>query len=117
MPHEGGEVCGEKEVKKCFNGYVLSAADSLNIFAQATGADTATLTLKEFTPFVEDGTKVIKHSFTDPKASKVISYEVQGMGHAWPPLKPQSSKLSGSTSKNLSATQIIWKHFGLGKTQ
>ena len=111
VPYNGGQVC-KNVVGKCFGGLVQSAEFSVNVFASAAQVDKSTLRLEELEPTYADGTKVVKHVYTSPSDNKIVAYEVQGMGHAWPPFKPQSA-ISGTTSRNLSATSIIWNHFGL----
>ena len=114
MPYQGGEVCHGLDMTRCYNGYVTSAETSLSVFARAEGVDTSSLAMTEQPIIINDGTSVIKHSFSSPSSNKIVAYEIQGMGHAWPPFPPQL-EVSGKTSKNINATAIIWRFFKLDR--
>ena len=62
---------------------------------------------------MNDGTKVVKYSYAGCSAGTNVDYYiVQGMGHGWPPAQGAlAMRISGSTSHNISATDVMWDFF------
>jgi len=61
---------------------------------------------------VNDGTRAWRESYAGcSRGANVVLYGVEGMGHAWPPHEPAIRRLSGSTSRNLNASEVIWSFF------
>ena len=70
---------------------------------------TANITKSE--PSVNDGTEVNHYVYAGcNKGYEVEYYIVNKMGHSWPPYLGES-KLSGLTSANINATDVIWDFF------
>ncbi len=61
---------------------------------------------------VNDGTSVEQWIYPNCKnGTDVILYAVNGMGHAWPPQSGEIPRVSGKTSHNIDATEVIWEFF------
>lgn len=66
---------------------------------------------RDIKPRVQDGTSVQQFVFPRCTSGKDVHFHIVfGMGHAWPPTAPQTG-LSGKTSQNLNATDVIWDFF------
>ena len=110
VPFNGGECCktprGGGE-----GGKVISNQKSLEIFAQSNVCSLSPK--KEMLPvLVEDGTSVEKKTYASCKDEKdIIAYAIHGGGHAWPPNPPQAPRMTGASSQNIDATQVIWEFF------
>lgn len=104
-PYEGGKT------RKGQGGPVFSAPASAEFWAKHNGChDTAkTVALPQL---VADGTSVERMTRAGcHDGSEVVLYTVKGMGHAWPPHPPHVPKISGNTSHNIDATEVIWEFF------
>lgn len=104
-PYEGGET------RKGTGGRVLSAPASAEYWAKHNGCQGEAKT-EALPTVVADGTSVERMTRVGcHDGSEVVLYTVKGMGHAWPPTDPHAPKLSGRTSHNLDATEVIWEFF------
>ena len=112
IPYEGGECCGrEGSLLGGQGGVVLSTIETLKIFAQANKCATA-YTAQTLPIIVDDGTSVEKRTYNNcPAGKEVISYVVSGMGHVWPPNPAEAPRISGPTSNNINATDVMWEFF------
>ncbi len=91
-------------------GEVASATETMRLWAHANGCN-APATISHPAPIVDDGTSLDIHTYTGCKGSAdVVYYIVQGMGHNWPP-KRLLSLITGPSSRNLHATDVIWAFF------
>lgn len=111
VPYNGGDCCGrEGSIFGGQGGRVLSARKTLEIFAEANNCDNK-YTVQTLPSVINDNTSVEKRTYNCPAGQEVISYVVNGMGHAWPPNPPQAPRIAGSTSQNINATDVIWDFF------
>ena len=62
---------------------------------------------------IQDGTNVIKESYTGCKNnSDIIHYKIIDGGHTWPQgWQYFSESLVGKTSQQLNANEVIWEFF------
>ena len=61
---------------------------------------------------VSDGTSVKKYSYSGCATGRAVEYyQVNGMGHGWPPGSGQAESLAGPSSQNINATDVIWDFF------
>jgi len=59
-----------------------------------------------------DGTSVTKYEYENCQTNNRVEYYiVEGMGHTWPPNTPPAPRVSGGTSQNIIATDVIWEFF------
>jgi polyhydroxybutyrate depolymerase len=111
VPVNGGEVKSARFMGVGRGGTVESAATTMNFWAKANGCN-PDATLQREPPRVNDGTSVYKYSFSDCKSdAPVVYYIVRGMGHAWPPHTQPIPQITGPTSQNINATDVIWDFF------
>ncbi len=111
VPLAGGEVASSALFDLGKGGMVESAATTMNFWASADACDLKP-TLVHETATVNDGTSVDKYTYSGCKSgSPVVYYIVQGMGHAWPPHPGRAPQITGPTSRNINATDVIWDFF------
>jgi polyhydroxybutyrate depolymerase len=111
VPLDGGEVKSLRLFGLGKGGTVESAASTMNFWASVNGCNPKPALVHE-TPRVDDGTSVYKYSYSDCKSgAPVVYYIVQGMGHAWPPHTQTLPQITGRTSENINATDVIWDFF------
>jgi polyhydroxybutyrate depolymerase len=88
-----------------------SAAETMKLWAAVNGCN-LTQNVANVPPRVNDGTRVVKYSYSGCSAGTNVDYYiVQGMGHGWPPAKGGFARVSGSTSHNINATDLMWNFF------
>lgn len=106
MPIGGGVITGFGD-----GGVVESAENSMKFWAKQNGCETSPK--EEYLPTIKnDGTRVKKFTYSQCKNNvDVVYYIVEGMGHGWPPKKPQAPRRAGPTSQNIDATKVIWEFF------
>jgi polyhydroxybutyrate depolymerase len=109
-PIDGGESGGGYALAK--GGMAASAAETMKLWAKVNSCD-LTPNVANVPPRVNDGTKVVKYSYAGCSAGTNVDYYiVQGMGHGWPPAQGAlAMRISGSTSHNISATDVMWDFF------
>jgi len=110
IPLSGGEMGGGRE--QAVGGMAASAAQTMRVWATANGCN-LTPAVASVPPSVNDGTRVIKYSFTGCTAGTGVAYYVvQGMGHGWPPAQgAMAMRINGPTSQNINATDVMWAFF------
>lgn len=109
IPIGGGEQGGLGGLGD--GGFVESADATMRLWTQKNGCP-ATPAISDLPPKVSDGTSVKKYTYTPCRnGAEVHYYIVKGMGHGWPPKRPQAPRLAGPTSQNINATDIIWEFF------
>lgn len=92
-------------------GVVLSAEETMALWASKNGCG-LTPSVTHVPPTVDDGTSVDHYVFPAcPAGIGVEYYIVNGMGHTWPPNTGIRPSLSGNSTKNLDATDVIWEFF------
>lgn len=109
IPFAGGEVC-EKVRIGCEKGFVLSAADSLQRFAQANGCSLIAQ-VEAWPILVDDGTSIERQNYANcTNGAQVQLYVMKGGGHVWAPRTSQIAS-GGKTTGNLDATRLIVEFF------
>src|SRR5581483_9072888 len=90
-------------------GIAASAKDTMKLWATVDGCN-QTPTVENVPPRVNDGTRVTKYSYSGCSAgTDVVYYIVQGMGHGWPPVESAlGAGVTGPTSHNINATDVMW---------
>jgi len=110
-PLNGGEVASLAAIGIGRGGLVESATATMNFWGSVNGCD-PTPTLVREPPRVNDGTSVDRYTFSGCKPdAPVVYYIVQGMGHAWPPHSQPLPQITGPTSNNINATDVMWDFF------
>ncbi len=110
-PLEGGEVELSQLLGMGKGGMVESAAKTMNFWASVNGCDSNPTIVHE-PPRVNDGTSVDKYTYSGCKSgAPVIYYIVRGMGHSWPPQLGPLPEITGPTSHNINATDVMWDFF------
>lgn len=108
IPLQGGEMGGGRE--GAAGGIAASATQTMKVWATANGCN-LTPTVATLTPRVNDGTRVIKYSYSEcAPGTGVTYYVVQGMGHGWPPQSAMAMR-NGPPSQNINATDVLWSFF------
>jgi polyhydroxybutyrate depolymerase len=109
-PIDGGESGGGYALAK--GGMAASATETMKLWAKVNGCN-LTQNIANIPPGVNDGTRVVKYSYSGCSAGNNVDYYiVQGMGHGWPPAKGGfAMRVSGSTSHNINATDVLWNFF------
>jgi polyhydroxybutyrate depolymerase len=111
VPFAGGEV----KVLGARRGRVLGAeatAAAFRGFAGCSGVDSE----PPLDRIADDGTVlVVRRAAGCRSGTSVVLYEVQGGGHAWPGgLRYAREWLIGRVSRELDATEEVWRFLGLG---
>ncbi len=110
-PLTGGEVKSARLMGLGRGGSVEFAATTMNFWARINGCNRDAILVHE-PPRVDDGTSVYKYSYSDCKDdAPVVYYVVEGMGHVWPPRAQPLPQITGPTSQNISATDLMWDFF------
>ncbi len=113
MPWAGGEITSSKS--KGVGGTVLSAEDTFAFWVKNAGCGARDIAkaLPDTNP--SDGTTVIVHHYGPcAENTNVNLYEIAGGGHTWPggtQAKGLRKRISGVTSQDINATQIMLKVF------
>ncbi len=113
MPWAGGEVSGSALLGRG-KGQVISSPETVRFFARNNGCGPTPRTERLPDTVPDDGTRVEVDRFEGCRnGAGVIAYRVIGGGHTWPgsPVGPTLRK-SGTTSREISATEQIWQFFG-----
>jgi polyhydroxybutyrate depolymerase len=91
--------------------FSLSADEQVRWWARQNGCD-MTPKVEPLPDAVDDGTTVKRHTFaTKSGGASVVFYEVIGGGHTWPGGSLQPEILLGKTSRDFSASEVIWEFF------
>lgn len=110
MPLEGGDT-EHKTLKIGDGGFVESANSTMKFWAIKNKCIPFPITTR--LPLqINDGTWVEQITYAQcVDSTEVRYYIVHGMGHGWPPKRPQAPRLAGPTSQNIDATKVIWEFF------
>jgi polyhydroxybutyrate depolymerase len=91
-------------------GRVLSAMRSIEFWATVAGCSSAPATTDE-PDRVTDGTRVRHTVFSGCRDGRAVElYTIEGGGHTWPG-EPAAGTSVGRVSRELDATELIWKFF------
>ncbi len=112
---EGGEVSHDRYPRLGEGGAIESAAETMTFWAHQLGCD-GSPDVEVLPPVDEsDPTEVERFIYRDCQGDRALNYYVvHGMGHAWPPYEPFAPRISGATSNQLNATDLIWEFFRHG---
>lgn len=104
--YEGGS-------KGTYRGSALSAPDYMRWWAKHDGCTPDPLPAEPLPNKVNDGTAVQRIRFANcQQNSELIFYRIEGGGHTWPGGKPWAPEsIAGKTSRNISASQEMWRFF------
>ncbi len=108
-PINGGEsrLAADK-----YGKVMVSLADTLEMWITRNGCEQAPK--KENMPDIaEDGTRVIKESYTGcENNADIVVYRIEGGGHTWPRgYQYLSEKRAGKISQDINANEIMWAFF------
>lgn len=116
---QGGEVA--KDVRRNRLGQQPSGAGGEVISIPATIAFwrsnngcAVQPTVEKLPDIQQDGTQVTRSQYNNCRnSSQVVTYTVEGGGHGWPgsnvvSQQPRQSALIGTTSKDISASSVVW---------
>jgi polyhydroxybutyrate depolymerase len=104
VPFEGGQIFGKRgeivSVEKCVK--FLCERDSCSFDPDVSIIDS-----------VDDDTRAVKNTYTDKNGNTpFIFWFIEGGGHTWPGGLPYLPKfIIGRTSKEINASEEIWKFF------
>jgi polyhydroxybutyrate depolymerase len=105
VPFGGGH--GPRSLEKNMHTSVM---DTIKVWVTAN--DTITTPIVEELPDrYEDGTRIVRYTYK-PKHDddNIILYKIIGGGHTWPG-RPHMKLILGTTTKEISANDIMWKFF------
>lgn len=108
---EGGDSTHKTFEMLGDGGPIESAEDARLFWASQNGCDDAVV--EALAPIdTDDPTRVtqITHEGCDGGV-RVVYYAVEGMGHTWPPNEGPAPRISGSSSSQLNATELVWEFF------
>lgn len=107
---EGGDAAHDDYPNLGAGGEIESAEATMQFWAQQNSCDTPA-TIVDLEPIDEaDATRVTRHEYRGCDGGALIDYHiVAGMGHTWPPREAQAPRISGPTSTQLDATELIWE--------
>ena len=115
VPFAGGEVGIGMGISA--GGKVAGSRATQELWRSANGCR-ATPETTTLPPRVDDGTSVVRRTFTGCRAgSEVTWYEIQGGGHRWPPRQSSAvmemalRRVLGVSSQNIDASEVIWHFF------
>lgn len=91
--------------------FSLSADEQVRWWAKQNGCDLSAK-IEQLPDKADDETTVKRHTFSaKPGGAPVVFYEVIGGGHTWPGGSLQPEVLLGKTSRDFSASEVIWEFF------
>lgn len=106
IPIGGGVITGFGD-----GGVVESAENTLKLWV-LKNACLGAPQKEMLPPTVNDGTRVERTLHESCQNGTAVAYYIiHGMGHGWPPKRPQAPRVAGPTSQNIDATQTIWQFF------
>lgn len=109
---EGGDAAHDRFPRLGEGGAIESADSTRRFWASVNGCDPEAQAQALPPADDTDPTRVFLYDHQGcADGARVEYYVVEGMGHAWPPLNPAAPRVSGSTSKQLDATALIWAFF------
>ena len=109
---EGGDAAHDRFPRLGEGGDIESAESTRRFWAETNGCESE-VDAQELPPVSDsDSTRVLFYEHQECSGgARVEYYVVEGMGHAWPPLEPTAPRVSGSTSGQINATDVIWAFF------
>ncbi len=87
-----------------------SVEDSVTTWGKLNGCREEPL-IEELPDAADDGTKVTRKTYCADNGAEVILVTVTGGGHTWPGREPRIG-LIGRSTRDISATDMIWEFFG-----
>lgn len=93
------------------HGGVMTVGEAINFWVHHNNCSQSPYTQQE-NDKANDGTRVKRETYSGPFGSDVVLYTVQGGGHTWPGALPVFPKaLTGRTSQDINASELIWDFF------
>jgi polyhydroxybutyrate depolymerase len=111
VPFDGGEIYGHFHRVKL--GKVLSTEESVMFWVKHNRCSLEPVVTEEPDRDPKDGTRVISKQYLNHNSgTEVILYIVEGGGHTWPGgIQYLPKGMIGKTSRDFSATEVIWAFF------
>jgi polyhydroxybutyrate depolymerase len=117
VPFGGGEVGGTLEGAAA-GGTVESGRATQELWRRLNGC-ASTPVVTPVPPHVEDGTSVTRRVYSNCRGGADVEWdEIAGGGHRWPPSQPErpltrrmADRVLGTSSRNIDASEVIWKFF------
>jgi polyhydroxybutyrate depolymerase len=108
---EGGDAAHDDFPRLGDGGLIESSESARRFWAEQNGcSEPVSESLEPINP--EDPTRVTRIEHADcTDGVSVVYYEVEGMGHTWPPNAGVAPRVSGPASTQLNATELIWAFF------
>jgi len=105
IPFEGGH--GRRSLENTLHRPVM---DTIKLWVNIN--DCVTTPLEEEIPDrYEDGTRIVRYTWkAKHEKNNVVLYKIIGGGHTWPG-RPHMKILLGTTTREISANDIMWKFF------
>jgi polyhydroxybutyrate depolymerase len=105
VPFEGGR--GTRTLDKSRHTSVM---DTIKIWVDVNGTTTTPM-VEELPDRYEDGTRIVRYSYKPiHNDADIILYKIIGGGHTWPG-QPHMKLILGTTTKEISANDVMWKFF------
>lgn len=109
IPIHGGEEGWQSGLG---DGGLLESAESTRVFWARKNDCSDPPDVIQIPPTVQDGTRVTTSTYARCANGVEVQYHVvEGMGHVWPPKPAQAPRISGPSSQNLNASEVIWEFF------
>ncbi len=87
-----------------------SVDHSIKAWVKANGCR-ATPRITKLAPAHDDGTRVTRTEYAgNGKGAEVVLYTIEGGGHTWPG-QPGTFRFLGTTTRNISANDVMWEFF------
>jgi polyhydroxybutyrate depolymerase len=105
VPYGGGEILHRAE-----RGRVLSVDETISLWARLNGCPVAVRRSNLAPVDPADPTRVGRSAYGPCRLESAVTlYTIEGGGHTWPGTAPLA--ILGPTSRQINATQVIWKFF------
>lgn len=107
VPYDGGRI----EVFRHDRGAVLSTDATAALFRRRNGCDPRS-TSEEVLDTADDGTRVVKTTWSSCAGAPVVVYRVEGGGHTWPSgVQYLPERLVGRVSRDVEGASLAWELF------
>lgn len=116
MPWQGGEIASSRLLNIGAGGRVMSGLDTMRFWAEANrcGASSGREALPDRR---NDGTRVFRETFDNCRDGATVRFfTIEGGGHTWPGSGVSGSRLSGTLSQEIDASEDMlgfFRRYGL----
>ena len=112
IPIDGGDTRHQRFSNLGDGGDVESAQETMAFWAQEWGCDLPGTVEELAVVDAEDPTRVTRHEVRGcAEGARIDYYVVEGMGHTWPPNEAAAPAISGASSSQMNARDVIWEFF------